>query len=837
MNTVLAAIAPESAAPAAPACFHCGLPVTDGGRWRARIGGRERDMCCPGCVCAAEAIAGAGLDDYYDSRSAWSPRGTDAGAAAALEAWDGKIAGNEAVFAVEGIRCAACVWLIERRVAALPGVEEVLLNVAGERLRVRWNAALCRPSDILKALGALGYVAYPYDADRHGAALERARKDLFRRLFVAGLSMMQVMMYAVPVYLAGHDGDAGMDADMRALMGWASFLLTLPAVAYSAWPFLRGAWRDLRRGLPGMDVPVALGILAAFAGSTVALVQGRGEVWFDSITMFVFLLLGSRYLELDARRKAARALDGLQPSAPATAQRLSGWPARRDSVTVDAASLRPGELVLVAPGQALPADGVVVEGATEVDLSLLSGESRTRPAGPGECLPGGAVNVAQAIVVRVTSSARDSTLALLARLVERAGQDKPRLALWADRVGAWFVLALLALTVLVFCAWRVLDPARAWPAAIAVLVVSCPCALSLATPTALAAALERLLRRGVLAVKPHVLETLERSTHVVFDKTGTLTRGRPTLRATQVFADGAAQGVLACLQLAAALEAESAHPLAVALREAAGPCGAPALALRATVGEGVEGEIDGRRYRLGKAAFVAGIAGGPAPAAARQEEAGVTPVWLGSAAGWMARFDLVDALRPEAQAVVARLRDLGKTVMLLSGDDDEAARRVAGRLGIAHALGGQLPQDKLAVVRALQAEGAVVAMVGDGINDAAVLSGADVSFAMGQGAQLAQLHADCVLLGEGLAPLAEAVEVARATVRVIRQNLAWAMLYNLAAIPAAACGLLNPWLSGIGMAGSSALVVLNALRLRGRSPVLLSKDSDPGVQPRNPQEE
>jgi Cu2+-exporting ATPase len=565
---------------------------------------------------------------------------------------------------------------------------------------------------------------------------------------------------------------------------------------------------DLRRGVAGMDVPVALGILAASAASVVAVVRGHGDVYFDSITMFVFLLLGSRYLELDARRRAARALEGMQRAAPATAQRLPGWPRTRAAETVSVSRLVPGDIVLVAPGQAVPADGIIVDGETEIDCALLTGESRTRAMGPDAQLPGGAVNVAQAIVVRVTSSARDSTLALLVRLVERAGQDKPALALWADRVGAWFVLALLALTAGVFAAWQFIDPARAWTAAIAVLVVSCPCALSLATPTALAAATDRLLRHGALAVKPHVLETLGRATHVVFDKTGTLTHGHPVLHRTATY--GGASRRMA-LQLAAALEAGSAHPLAHAIRAAAGPAVLAAGMLHQVVGQGIEGEIGGRRYRLGNAGFVAGITGAEAPGG---QPGGMTAVWLAGAAGWMARFDLVDALRPEARAVVAGLRAAGKTVVLLSGDDEDAARDVAMQLGIAHALGHQLPQDKLDVVRGLQAGGAVVAMVGDGINDAAVLSGADVSFALGQGAQLAQLHADCVLLGEGLRPLAAALDTADATLRVIRQNLGWAMLYNLAAIPAAACGLLNPWLSGTGMAASSALVVLNALRLR-----------------------
>jgi Cu2+-exporting ATPase len=789
----------------ADACYHCGQGVPAASPWTADVDGATRAMCCPGCAAAAQAIADAGLADYYGSRTAFAPR-VDADADAAdLRAYDEAECTGDAVFTIEGIRCAACVWLIERRMVALPGVAEALLNVATERLHVRWGPDACRTSDILGALRAIGYTAYPLDAQRQAAHLDRERKTLFRRLFVAGLAMMQVMMYAFPVYLAT---DGTMDADMRALMNWAALLLTAPAVGYSGWPFLRGAWLDLRRGVAGMDVPVALGILAAFGASVAAVVRGRGEVYFDSITMFVFLLLGSRYLELDARRRAARALEGLQRAAPATAQRMPGWPDARATETVAAGRLAPGDLVLVAPGQAVPADGIIVEGETAVDLALLTGESRARGMGPGAQLPGGAVNVAQAIVVRVTSSARDSTLALLVRLVERAGQNKPALALWADRVGAWFVLALLALTVVVFSAWQFIDPARAWPAAIAVLVVSCPCALSLATPTALAAATDRLLRRGVLAVKPHVLETLARATHVVFDKTGTLTYGHPVLAQTMTL-NGTGRRL--ALQLAAALEAGSAHPLAQAIRDAAGPVALAAGMAHQVVGQGVDGEIGGRRYRLGNAAFVAGIVGGDAPCGPL---GGGTAVWLGSTAGWMARFDLVDELRPEARDVVAGLRAAGKTVVLLSGDDEGATQDAARRLGIAHALGQQLPEDKLNVVRGLQAEGAVVAMVGDGINDAAVLSGADVSFAMGQGAQLAQLHADCVLLGEGLRPLAAALDTAGATLRVIRQNLGWALVYNAAAIPAAACGLLNPWLSGAGMAASSALVVLNALRLR-----------------------
>ena len=803
-------------------CFHCGLPLPENSPWRAAVGGVERAMCCPGCAAAAQTIVDAGCGDYYDTRDGYGAT-VDGNAAPGLALFDAADNTGEGSFTVEGIRCAACVWLIERRVNALPGVQESLLNVSTERLQVRWDPAICKVSDILRALRAIGYTAYPYDRERHGEQLERARRKLFRQLFVAGLAMMQVMMYAVPVYLAD---DGTMDADMTALMGWASFVLTLPALLYSALPFFGGAWRDLRRGLPGMDVPVALGIGAAFTGSTVALVQGRGEVWFDSITMFIFLLLASRYLELGARRRATRTLESLQDGMPAASQRMPGYPLERATELVAAASLQPGDVVLVAPGAAAPADGTIVEGETEADLSLLTGESRARRMGPGDMLPGGAVNVTQAVLLRVQAAARDSTLALLLRLVDKAGQGKPALALWADRVAAWSVAALLVLTAAVFLAWQLIDPSRAWPAAIAVLVVTCPCALSLATPTALAAATDRLLRRGVLAVQPHALETLERATHVVFDKTGTLTLGRPVVREARSFGAPRERAPQA-LAIAAALEAGSAHPLAKAIRAAAAeaadtaadtadpaePADAASQARDVvhTVGQGIEGEVDGVRYRLGSAAFVAALAGRRMPAA---PDAQGSAVWLGKQGAWLARFDIADGLRPEALAVVRRVEAAGKTVVLLSGDESRAAQQVAAQLGIRLAAGDQLPQQKLDFVRELQAQGATVAMVGDGINDAAVLRGADVSFAMGGGAALAQLHADCVLLGDGLLPLVEALDTARRTLRIVRQNLAWASVYNLAAIPLAATGLLSPWLAGAGMAASSALVVLNALRLR-----------------------
>jgi Cu2+-exporting ATPase len=777
-------------------CFHCGQPVPAGAAWHARIDGFDRPMCCPGCAAVAESIVGSGYGDYYSTRDGFAARAGAPGPAPDL-ADEG---GIDCAFSVDGVRCAACVWLIERRLARLDGVLAADLNMASGRLQLRRDPARCSSGQVQQALREIGYGAIPYDPTRHGEQLERARKTLFRRLFVAGLSMMQVMMYALPVYLA--EGDASMDADMLALMQWAALLLTVPAVLYSAWPFFIGAWRGLRAGIPGMDLPVAIGIGAAFGASVAATVRGQGAVWFDSVTMFIFLLLASRYFELSARRKAAAALSTLQQRLPATALRMPLWPSSRATEQVAASALAAGDLVLVGPGEAVPADAVVVEGGTEADLSLLTGESLPRRRGVGEALPGGAVNAGQPVLLRVTRAVADSTLAMLVRLAEQAGQGKPALALWADQVARWFVLALLLLAALVFIAWQLHEPARAWEVAVAVLVVSCPCALSLATPSALAAATENLLRRGVLVVRPHTLETLERATHVIFDKTGTLTEGRPQLRATTPLAGVDA---VRCLHLAAALEAGSFHPYGKAIREACLLAPLAVTGLRHVNGQGVEGEIDGVMYRLGSAAFTGAAAHGLN---------GASQVMLSGGGVPLARFELADALRPDAAQVVAALQKRGKQVVLLSGDQQALAAQVGAQLGIAQVLGDRLPADKLAYVQQLQARGAVVAMVGDGVNDAAVLGAADVSFAMGSGSALAQLHADAVLLSGRLSGLADAAEGARRTLRVVRQNLLWASAYNALAIPAAAFGLLNPWMAGVGMSLSSALVVANALRLR-----------------------
>lgn len=807
-------------------CFHCSLPVPAGSPWTVRIDETDQPMCCPGCEAVAQAIVDNGLTDYYRSRQSL-PDGVAEIVPEALSLYDapelaGQFTGShgnaEATLSVEGIRCAACVWLIEKRLSQVPGLQSADLNVATEKLQVSWDARLCKPSDILRAVREVGYVAYPFDPIQHGEMLRKNARQLFKRLFVAGLSMMQVMMYAVPVYFA----EAGsIEPDMEQLMRWASLVLTLPAVLYSAQPFFQGAWTDLRQRALGMDVPVALGIGAAFAGSVWFTIAGQGEVYFDSVTMFIFLLLASRYLELVARRRAAGSLETMQHSLPDAAWLLKDYPVSQDSTRVPAVQLRAGDVILAKPGDPIAADSVIIAGETTFDMSLLTGESQPQWRCIGEQVVGGAVNISQPVVLRVERVAKDSTLSSLIRMIERAGQGKPRISQWADRVAAWFVAALLLLTLGVLMFWLWHDASRAWPIAVAVLVVSCPCALSLATPSALAAATDRLLRQGVLVMQPHVLETLHRATHVVFDKTGTLTEGRPQLQSITLLGSLQRDAVL---RVAAAMEAGSAHPLAQAIMTAASAesltaaqadaqseaAEAWAEAVTHHAGRGLEAQIGDQTYRLGTAAFVSGITGSDVPADALP---GISPVYLGSSAGWLACLAFTDTQKTDAPAVVAYFKSRGQRVVLLSGDSPEIVSQVAASLQMDEAQGGMLPDQKLAYVQQLQQQGAVVVMVGDGLNDAAVLRGADVSFAMGSGAALAQSHADAVLLSAQLTSLMDASIAATACMRVIRQNLAWATLYNLLAIPAAAFGLLTPWMAGFGMSASSALVVANALRL------------------------
>jgi Cu2+-exporting ATPase len=807
-------------------CFHCGQPVPEGVDFAVSVDGTRQPMCCKGCEAVAEAIVAGGLTDYYRFRTSSSLtareivpeflRQTSVYNHPEIQKTFVRSVGEnrrEATLILEGITCAACVWLNERHLTQLPGILSVQINYSTHRAQIGWDDTRIHLSDILEAVSRIGYLAHPYDPGRNQEIIESERRQLQKRMGLAGLMAMQVMTLSAALYL----GDwRGSDLSMRQFFYWVSLLLTLPALFYSGRPFLEGAWNDLKHRRAGMDVPITFGILTAFTASLWTTVTGTGVTYYDSVTMFVFFLLTGRYFDLMARKRATEASETLVHAAPAMAVRLrreqDGW--IEDAIPV--ADLQIGDLVRVRPGESIPADSTVMEGASSVDESLLTGESLPLPKHTGGAVIGGSVNVESPLVLRVDKLGPDTVLSAILRLLDRASAEKPRLAQVANRVAGWFVLGVLVLAAGVALYWWHTDPSRWLPTTVAVLVVTCPCALGLATPAALTAATGQLTRLGLLATRGHALETLAHATHFVFDKTGTLTLGQLRLRETRALA---ATSTAECLRCAAALERHSEHPIARALLAAANTSDtAEASDVSNTPGAGLRGNINGVAYYLGTPAFIHERTGRDIaePLLDELRADGATVVALANDKALLAAFVLADAIRPGAQVLITELKRRGKNVLLMSGDHEQAVSHVADTLGIEHFAANLKPGDKLARLRELQEQGAVVVMVGDGVNDAPVLAAAQVSVAMGGAAHVAVASADMVLLSQHLPHLVTGLDVAGRTLRIIRQNLVWAVGYNVVAVPAAALGYVPPWLAALGMSASSLLVVTNSLRLARR---------------------
>jgi len=666
-------------------------------------------------------------------------------------------------------------------------------------------------SDLLAAIQRLGYTAHPYDPERSQRVAERERHLLLRQLGVAGLFGMQVMMVAIALYMS----DTDIDVEFRRLINGLNLLLTAPVVTYSALAFYRPAWRSLMQKMPGMDLSVSLGILLAFFGSAWATLADRGETYFDSVTMFVFLLLLARYLELMARQRATSAGEELSRQQPAIAVRLFDDAGVVRSETIPVVRLVIGDRVLVRPGEVIPADGEVIEGASTVNEALLTGESMPLAKQPGSPVIGGSINIDSPLTIRVARIGDDSVLARILHALDHAQAERPRATQIADRWAAIFVLTVLAASAVVALHGVVTNHPTWFGRVLAMLVVTCPCALSLATPAAVVSAIGALLRRGVLVVHGQALETLARATHFAFDKTGTLTCGEPELVGID---DLTGLGDREILRVAAALESCSEHPLARTIIDAnhrAGGGDERAANVVNNPGRGIEGEVQGRHWRVGTAEFV--LSGREALANAglsqRLESRAGTLVLLAEPEKVHAIMRFEDRLRPAAKVLMDELAATGIKTMLLTGDRASVARQLAAEAGIGEWRAELQPQDKLEALRALQVQGAMVAMAGDGINDAPALACAQVSVAMGTGATLARSQADFILLGDRLDVLASMVSHARRTLAVIRQNLIWAVAYNLVALPFAAAGWVSPWAAAVGMSLSSLLVVGNALRL------------------------
>lgn len=788
-------------------CYHCSEPVLTGLRYRLRVEGVDQAMCCPACLMVAETIIGGGLSDYYRFRDQPSPR---PGGEDDFSAFDDPVVqqqcvrrsvdgSNEVSLLIGGMHCAACVWLLEQQLQQVPGVHRAQVSFDRRRAVVQYDADTVRLSALCRAIAAVGYQPQPDQPNQAEALYQQEQRLALRRLGVAGIGMMQAGMLGLAMHI-GLVQD--LSEPLRDLLRWFSALVATPVVLYSAQPFFINAWRGVRSGRPGMDVPVALAIGLAYIVSLWATWYGRGDVYFDSVGMFTFLLLGGRYLEMRARHYGGRRVSDLNSLLPGSVLRVEADGA---PVSVPLASLVVGDRVLVQPGQTLPADGVVMEGEPEISSAVLTGEFEPRRFRAGEKVSAGSVNGEQPFQLEVTATGADLRLHAVQRLMQQAAASRAPQALMADRLARIFVLAVLLVSALVFGYWWYHDPDSALWVTLSVLVVTCPCALSLATPTALTAATNALRRAGCLVTDSGVWERAPHTTDVVFDKTGTLTHGALTLRECLPLA---AMDERRCREVAAALEAGSNHPIA----QAFGAARFLPDTVEYPVGRGARGMIDGREYRLGRPDW-AWPAGDRVPP-------GEYGLWLLLADDErpLAWFGLDDSLRPDAPAVLAELQQRGLSVHLLSGDPSPAAARLGQTLAMDAVRTGASPEEKLDYVAALQVEGRRVLMVGDGVNDLPVLSQADIGVAMQSAPDLAKTHADCILLGEALGSLPLLLDKAVATRRIIAQNLAWALGYNSLALPAAAAGLVPPWLAALGMSASSLLVVLNALRLQRRAP-------------------
>jgi Cu2+-exporting ATPase len=711
--------------------------------------------------------------------------------------------GAHALFAAEGMRCAACARSIERALAAVPGVSDARVNVATHRVSVDFDPARAGMRQILEAVERAGFHPLPLAGPEAATAHVAELRTNLKRIGVAGLGMMQTMMFVFALYTAG---PRGIEPEYAHYFKLIAMLVTIPVLLYSGAPILRGAWASIRARSLGMDVPVAIALLLAFAASVYHTLFADGDVYYDSITMFVFFLLTGRYFEMRARQTNTSATQALARSQPQSVNRI-----RHDGSTerVPLAAIAPGDRLPIPKGGVIPVDATL-ESDAWVDQALITGESAAIERRAGERVPGGAVNCGAVITVTAQAAAADSTLATIARLLERAQRDRPALARTADRYAARFIGAILVLAVIVVVGWLSVESSRAFPALLAVLVVTCPCALSLATPVALASASTRIARDGVLITRADAIERLAAIDTVVLDKTGTLTEGDTRHIGVAPLADITRERALA---LAAALERQSTHPIAQALQRH-GDLAVNAAGVVESAGRGLEGQIDGAIYRIGKLEFVSERLPPEARAAAPLDSGAL---YLADDTRLIAAFEIADRLRPGAAAAVAALRELALDVQIASGDHPTRVARVATALGIDRATGGLSPDDKIALVHELQRSGRNVLMLGDGINDGPVLAAANVSCAMGQGSALAQSAADLLLLDDSLRGLARATTSSRRALHVMRQNLGWAFAYNIAAVPAAALGFVPPWLAALGMSLSSLAVVLNAARLtRGR---------------------
>ena len=799
-------------------CYHCGESIPNGLNISLTIENQTHSFCCHGCSAVAQMITEGGMEGFYKHRSQLSitPQEIEETTQSELKIYDNPDLQKDFVFnytepesttelkqatlIIEGITCAACIWLLENHINTHSGVSSFTINHTTQRATLCWSPSLVKLSDILLMVYQLGYKAHPYKANKEEEILAKERKKAIFRLGIAGFAMMQNMMFAIPLYVGMTNG---ISDGFISLFRWVSLLVTTPVVFYAARPFFQAAIRDIKTRHLTMDVPVSLAIGIAYLSSAYITIFGGEDVYFDSVAMFTFFLLLGRFLETQARLKSGQSIASLINLIPPSAIRIVNG----SEEVISVKNLAVGDLIRVKPATLIPADGFIQAGQSSIDESALTGEFMPVNKNAGDTVTGGTSNVENPLDITITAVGANARISSIMRLLDRAQTEKPAVALIADKVASYFVAAVLIITASVFIFWWFQDQKSAFSIALSVLVVTCPCALSLATPTALTAATSLLRSKGFLITRGHVLESLALSNELIFDKTGTLTKGQLVI--SQIISNcNLSDSEL--LSLASSLEQYSEHPIAKAFTNNH-PHSADSIS--ATPGGGIEGSINNNKYRIGHIKYAAQILDNELSDKHLQ-----TPDkghWLALVSqqkllGW---FLIEDAIREETGPVINTLKQLGYGVSLLSGDQSEAVFTTAKKLGIDNAIGGASPEDKLSYMQKQQVLNKNIVMIGDGLNDVPVMAGTQLSIAMGNANDLTKMKADAILLSSNLDTLLLALKIGKKTRKIIRQNLTWAIAYNLIALPLAATGMIPPYAAAIGMSASSLIVVCNAIRL------------------------
>lgn len=812
-------------------CFHCGLAIPDDIDVSAcEVLGSTRYFCCAGCHAVCEVIVHSGLEDYYRFRTGNAKTGDPSSIVPdfmqRLEIYDrpevqqgfvrSYAESEEVSLLLEEIRCPACLWLNEHHVRRQTGVLEVTADPVTQRMQVRWDPSQTRLSDILKSIADIGYVAYPYDAS-HSEQLNqlRKRRSIERIIFAAILGMV-VMNFSVATYVMGHPDSSGQLPLWVTVGRWTGLFVCLTLLVYPGQDFFLGAWRDLRNRKLGMDIPIVLGLSVAFTASLYATITGYGDVYLDSIAMFVFFVLLARYFEIRGRVNSAAFMDRLMEVVPVMARKVGGG--REDGYEgseVPVMDLIPGDVVIVHPGEQVPVDGKIISGASSFNESVLTGESVPVYHGVGDAVIAGSVNGEQVVEIEVLKTAGGSMIGQITRLVNEGLKQRPQVAKLVDKVARWFVFTILMIASATAGYWYFVDPSQWLPNTIAVLIITCPCALALAMPVSLAIGVGRFINSGILPLRMSALDRLAKAKQIVFDKTGTLTTGQFKLMKTLPLGDLPED---VCLQYAWSLAEASKHPVAKAIKQLNVSSTVKMAAAYNEPGHGVEAVLNNTRWRFGRSDYANSISGSALPGVVTEyEQQGYTVSLLANERGVQALFALEDTLRPEVVGLISELREAGvQELSILSGDTSASVARVGRALSVDRLYSRVTPSGKLAWLREQQGDNKHVVMVGDGINDAPALAAADVSISLGSSTDMANASSDFLLINDDVGKVLRAIQLSRLIYTNIQQNLLWVVAYNLLTVPLAAMGYIAPWAAAIGMSVSSMIVVGNALRLQSR---------------------